>query len=59
MMVGAVYVLLYTRTYARAGPYLIGIALGYIMFKTRGQTIKIPKVLTDFIKHLKHCISIG
>jgi hypothetical protein len=39
-----VYLLVYTRTYARAGPYLIGIALGYLFHALKGKHIKIPMV---------------
>ena len=39
-----VYLQIYTRVYTRAGPYLIGIALGYILFKTRGYKVRISRV---------------
>ncbi|KAJ4452119.1 hypothetical protein ANN_03636 [Periplaneta americana] len=41
IIVGVVYVQVYTRTYARAGPYLIGIALGYLLYKLKNKSIKI------------------
>ena len=37
----------YFRSYTRVQPYLIGIMLGYILFKTRGKQVKIPKVLNN------------
>jgi len=39
-----VYLLIYTRTYARAGPYLIGIALGYLLHALKNRQINIPMV---------------
>ena len=38
----------YFRSYTRVQPYLIGIMLGYILFKTRGKQVKIPKVLNNY-----------
>ncbi|XP_023719923.1 nose resistant to fluoxetine protein 6 isoform X5 [Cryptotermes secundus] len=42
--VAAVYSFIYTKTYARAGPYLIGIALGYLLHVLRNKHISIPMV---------------
>jgi hypothetical protein len=39
-----VYMLVYTRTYARAGPYLIGIALGYVLHVLRNKHVRVPMV---------------
>ncbi|OXU20424.1 hypothetical protein TSAR_007621, partial [Trichomalopsis sarcophagae] len=36
-----VYLQIYTRVYTRAGPYLMGLALGYILFKTKGYKMRI------------------
>ena len=34
----------YGKVYTRMQPYLIGLLMGYIFFKTRGKTIKFPYV---------------
>ena len=34
----------YFRVYTRMQPYLIGLLMGYVFFKTRGKTINIPRV---------------
>ncbi|XP_015437152.1 PREDICTED: LOW QUALITY PROTEIN: nose resistant to fluoxetine protein 6-like [Dufourea novaeangliae] len=39
--VANVYVQIYTKVYNRYGAYLIGLALGYILYKTRARVIKI------------------
>ncbi|KAJ8676409.1 hypothetical protein QAD02_012196 [Eretmocerus hayati] len=39
-----VYLKIYTRVYTRAGPYIIGLALGYVMFKTRGYEVQIRSI---------------
>jgi len=35
----------YNRVYTRMQPYLIGLLLGYILFKTKGKTVRIPPVM--------------
>ena len=47
---GSVYVHIYTRTYARAGPYVLGIILGYLLYRLRGKELQIPKVNTLELK---------
>ncbi|XP_023719920.1 nose resistant to fluoxetine protein 6 isoform X3 [Cryptotermes secundus] len=49
--VAAVYSFIYTKTYARAGPYLIGIALGYLLHVLRNKHISIPMVRMYFSSH--------
>jgi hypothetical protein len=36
----------YQRPYIRFQPYMIGILFAYILFKTKGKSIKIPHVST-------------
>ncbi|KAJ9601024.1 hypothetical protein L9F63_000862 [Diploptera punctata] len=43
-MVGEVYTYIYSRTYTRAGPYIIGITLGYLLHVLKGKTVTIPKI---------------
>ncbi|XP_046748057.1 nose resistant to fluoxetine protein 6-like [Diprion similis] len=38
-----VFLEIYTKTYARAGSYLIGIGIGYFLAKSKSLSIKIPK----------------
>ncbi|XP_066586140.1 O-acyltransferase like protein-like [Prorops nasuta] len=40
--VANVYLEIYTKTYNRAGPYIIGLAFGYILARTRKYSIKVP-----------------
>ncbi|XP_012287276.1 O-acyltransferase like protein [Orussus abietinus] len=45
--VARVYLLVYTRVYARAGPYVIGLGLGYLLHRTRpvgGQSVRMSPV---------------
>ncbi|GFG32287.1 hypothetical protein Cfor_02684, partial [Coptotermes formosanus] len=42
--INAVYEHIYTRTYARAGPYFIGIALGYLLHTLKNKHISISMV---------------
>ncbi|PSN55353.1 Nose resistant to fluoxetine protein 6 [Blattella germanica] len=56
---GKVYVQIYTRTYARAGPYLIGISLGYLLHKWK-KNIKLDKkyVALGWLGSLIICLSV-
>lgn len=40
---------IYSATHARMGPWLIGITLGYIMFKARNKKIETSKTLNAFL----------
>ncbi|XP_011498391.1 PREDICTED: nose resistant to fluoxetine protein 6-like [Ceratosolen solmsi marchali] len=39
-----VYLQIYTRVYARAGPYIIGLSFGYLLFKTKHYKIRISTI---------------
>ncbi|XP_014224477.1 nose resistant to fluoxetine protein 6-like [Trichogramma pretiosum] len=43
MDVTNVYLQIYTRVYTRAGPYIIGLAFGYILFKTKNYKIRMNR----------------
>lgn len=36
----------YVKTYARISPYLIGILLGWLLHKTKAQTLQMNKVMS-------------
>ncbi|PSN55337.1 hypothetical protein C0J52_01839 [Blattella germanica] len=59
-LVAEVYILIYTRAYARAGPYLIGIALGYLLHRTKNKAIIIPKtcVLIGWLMSATICLTV-
>ncbi|XP_014204831.1 nose resistant to fluoxetine protein 6-like [Copidosoma floridanum] len=40
-----VYLQIYTRVYTRAGPYIIGLAFGYMLYKNRGYKMKIHPLI--------------
>ncbi|XP_048511443.1 nose resistant to fluoxetine protein 6-like isoform X2 [Athalia rosae] len=42
--VAQVFIDIYIKTYARAGPYIVGLGLGYLLSKSKSMSIKIPKV---------------
>nr|CAD7571669.1 unnamed protein product [Timema californicum] len=50
LMVGQVYIEVYSRMYTRAGPYLIGIALGYLLHHTNldSHNIQTPSMMVVF-----------
>ncbi|PSN55352.1 hypothetical protein C0J52_01840 [Blattella germanica] len=60
LMVGNVYKHVYSRTYTRAGPYFIGIALGYLLHNLRGKPIKIPKmyVVLGWLLAMASCVAV-
>lgn len=39
-----VFLNVYTRVYTRAGPYIIGLALGYLLAKRRSYDLKLRMV---------------
>lgn len=43
-MLGRVFVLVYTRVYTRAGPYLVGIALGCVLASRGGKAAELRKL---------------
>lgn len=45
--------LTYTSTHARAGAWLIGVLLGYAIFKTSGKKINISMVCILLLMHYK------
>ncbi|KAG7204427.1 hypothetical protein KM043_004866 [Ampulex compressa] len=52
LLVAAVYQQIYTRVYSRFGPYLIGLGLGYVLYKTRrSYTVKIwtPYIIAGWL----------
>lgn len=42
IMLGRVFVVVYLRVYNRAGPYLVGIALGWVLTAVRGRPLRLP-----------------
>ncbi|XP_034249386.1 nose resistant to fluoxetine protein 6-like [Thrips palmi] len=40
-LLGQVFVQVYTRVYNRAGPYLVGIALGCVLTRVRGRAVRL------------------
>ncbi|KAK0099205.1 hypothetical protein PV326_000042 [Microctonus aethiopoides] len=43
--VANVYLKIYTRVYARAGPYIVGLIFGYLLRQLHNKTIKISRVV--------------
>ena len=49
----------YFKVYTRMQPYVIGLLMGYVFFKTRGKQIKIPHVSADLTSDSEHCRKIS
>lgn len=52
--VANVFLYVYTRVYTRAGPYIIGLALGYLLAKRRSYDIKLRKVRERTLRDLRY-----
>jgi len=48
MDVAQVYLEIYTKVYTRFGSYIVGLGLGYILYKTRSK-VKMPVVSIIYI----------
>lgn len=44
-LLAQVFVQVYTRVYNRAGPYLVGIALGCVLTEVRGRAVRLPALV--------------
>ncbi|XP_043678966.1 nose resistant to fluoxetine protein 6-like isoform X2 [Vespula pensylvanica] len=53
-----VFLNVYTRVYTRAGPYIIGLALGYLLAKRRSYDLKLRMDCLPSLEH-ERCISIS